>query len=275
MAAQHKIVLATTLHDAEGRMAPFVRSCGPAISSLFSVVCAVATERTAGETIGSIDRMPNAIAVAKPASWEQKMGRGRRLAVSMAVQEGSDFILHLDFDRLIHWILSYKDELITVLGTDVPANDFLIIGRTERAFGTHPAQQREPESSTNAAISRELGWKLDVASGCSSFRRNVGEIILRQSVSDDFGSTDTEWPLLAKMSGFPPGYIETEGLEFETPGFHAGRIREIGYAAWIAEMFDGDQLAYRRKLERASIEIINETPERLRSTAGGGEVVKG
>ncbi len=258
----HKIALATTLHDWNGKMAPLVRKCAPSISSLFHAVCAVATEMAAASTLNSIELMPNATAVRKPENWDQKMGFGRRLAVNMAVQDGADYILHIDLDRLLHWILSYEDELIAILKKNVPAYDFLIMGRSERAFGTHPVQQREPESATNDAISRALGRRVDVTSGCSSFRREVGQTIVERSASDDFGSTDTEWPLIASLSGFKIGYIEAEGLEFETSDLYSDRIREIGYDAWIGEMFDEAQLSYRRELAQASIDIIGKTLRR-------------
>ncbi|GAG29339.1 unnamed protein product, partial [marine sediment metagenome] len=214
---------------------------------------------TSADTVESIEEMPHATAVKKPEGWDRKMGLGRRLAVNMAVQEGAEFVLHIDLDRLTHWILSYEDELIAVLKRDIPTHDFLIIGRTERAFGTHPGQQREPESDTNEAISRALDMRVDVTSGCSSFRGDVGHAIVRMSASSDFSSTDTEWPLLARLGGFTVGYIATEGLEFETPDRYADCIAEIGYGAWVRELFDDAQLAYRWQLARASIDIIGHT----------------
>lgn len=253
------IALATTLHDIEGRMAPFIRRYGPEIAPLFTAIGAVATHTTAEATIRSIEEIPNGAVARKPERWERRMGRGRRMAVAMAAQEYADFILHIDLDRLLHWIRFRKQELSVLLKERIPAHDFLIIGRSKRAFDTHPSQQTAPESITNDAISEALGWKVDVTSGCSSFRREVGVAVMEVSVSDDFGTTDTEWPLIARLRGFVVGSIETEGLEFETPDLHAGRIGEIGYRAWLEEIFGEAQLAYRDKLARASIEMIDAT----------------
>ena len=65
--------------------------------------------------------------------------------------------VHLcDFDRLLHWHRCWPDELDTVLSR-LPAADLLLLGRTERAWATHPAHQRETEQLANRVVSHHYG----------------------------------------------------------------------------------------------------------------------
>ena len=73
---------------------------------------------------------------------------------------------------------------------------------------------------------------------------------------DDRVSNDVTWPLCVYQHGeLTLGYIETEGLEFETPDrFPADVARAGGVTQW-SEQLDDDPQHWAKRLELARIEV--------------------
>ena len=105
---------------------------------------------------------------------------------------------------------------------------YVCLGRTARAFATHPAAQRLPETATNRALSAAAGRPLDAAAGAAWLTPEAAEIILAGS-REPTAATDLEWPALilrhdpSRLRG-----LRCEGLEWETPDFHAAEIVAAG-----------------------------------------------
>ncbi len=101
---------------------------------------------------------------------------------------------------------------------------YVCLGRTARAFATHPAAQRLPETATNRALSAAAGRPLDAVAGAAWLTPEAAEIILAGS-REPTAATDLEWPALilrhdpSRLRG-----LRCEGLEWETPDFHAAEI---------------------------------------------------
>jgi hypothetical protein len=187
-------------------------------------------------------------------------GEGRRAALTAA---GADqpACFSCDFDRWLHWARFWPDELAALparvarLGTGKRISPWYVcLGRTARAFATHPAAQRLPETATNRALSVVAGRPLDAAAGAAWLTPEAAEIILAGSC-EPTAATDLEWPAL--ILRHDPGRLRglrCEGLEWETPDFHAAEITIAGgLAAWTRATFDTPTMwAARLQLAAAS-----------------------
>ena len=74
---------------------------------------------------------------------------------------------------------------------------------------------------------------------------------------DEAISTDVTWPLfLQRRCDFTLGYIETEGLEFETPDRYQDDITAAGgYEAWLARLDSNPrEWGFRLGLARTEVE---------------------
>jgi hypothetical protein len=130
---------------------------------------------------------------------------------------------------------------------------YVCLGRTARAFATHPAAQRLPETATNRALSVAAGRSLDAVSWAAWLTPEAVAIILAGS-HEPTAATDLEWPALilrrdpSRLRG-----LRCEGLEWETPDFHAEEIAAGGLAAWIRTNYDTPAMwATRLRLAAAS-----------------------
>ena len=125
------------------------------------------------------------------------------------------------------------------LGASASPPWYVCLGRTARAFATHPAAQRLPEMATNRALSAAAGRPLDAAAGAAWLTPEAAEIILAGS-REPTAATDLEWPaLILRQDPSRLRGLRCEGLEWETPDFHAAEIISAGgLAAWTRATFD-------------------------------------
>jgi hypothetical protein len=129
-------------------------------------------------------------------------------------------------------VAHYPDELSTIIAR-IPAYDLLVLGRTERAWTTHPPYQTQTEPLFNHIFALVTGLAWDVGAGSRGISRRAVRLLLERSREMTVG-IDAEWPLLLlQQHDFRVDFQACEGLEFET----ADRFRpeiEIagGYQAW-------------------------------------------
>jgi hypothetical protein len=158
--------------------------------------------------------------------------------------------VHLcDFDRLLHWWHHWRDELAATLAR-LPAADLTILGRTERAWSTHPANQLETEGLANRLVSHFYGADVDIASGSRGLSRQAVEFLGTHSRVHDVG-TDGEWPLLLRRAArFRCAQLLVEGLEFETADAYPDEVAAAGGPdAWNAGLDrDAGRWAFRTRL---------------------------
>ncbi|MCD6059196.1 MAG: hypothetical protein K0Q89_2726 [Thermomicrobiales bacterium] len=187
-------------------------------------------------------------------------GEGRRAALTAA--RGDQLAnFSCDFDRWLHWARFWPDEMAALparvarLGSGRRISPWYVcLGRTARAFATHPAAQRLPETATNRALSAAAGRPLDAVAGAAWLTPEAAKIILAGS-REPTAATDLEWPALilqhdpSRLRG-----LRCEGLEWETPDFHAAEIMATGgLAAWTRAIFDTHTMwAARLRLAAAS-----------------------
>lgn len=125
---------------------------------------------------------------------------------------GSDFTHLEDIDRALHWARSCPEELRRVAAA-IPFHDFLVRGRTRRAKDKRPRNQAETETLANKVFSLILGRDMNITAASRGISRDAAETNLRYSRGRFF---DSEWPIILHCEGFELGYMEVEGLKWET-----------------------------------------------------------
>ncbi len=160
-----------------------------------------------------------------------------------------------DWDRVIHWAEFYPDELREVVDA-IPHHDLLILGRTARAFATHPRVQRDTEAMINHVFSLAFGQELDVTAASRGFSRRAVDLLLALEVPEPSSGNDCAWPLyLARVPDLVVGYAATEGLEWETPDRYTDEIAAAGgLDVWMAN-YDAAPERWEFRLRLALLEV--------------------
>jgi hypothetical protein len=245
--------LVATLHDPKGASLSFLDGAASALET-YPLVVVAATPATDPRVTMQLREIG---ATVVPGGLT---GVGRRAALA-AAGSGHPSYFSCDFDRWLHWSRFWPEELLAL-----PARVarlarshrtppwYVCLGRTARAFSTHPAAQRLPEAATNRALSVAAGRSLDAVAGAAWLTPEAAEIVLANS-REPTAATDLEWPALilrhdpSRLRG-----LRCEGLEWETPDFHAAEIVAAGgLAAWTRATFDTPAMwAARLRLVAAS-----------------------
>jgi len=184
-----------------------------------------------------------------------RLGEARRAALELALQLGAERILFCDFDRALHWAEYHTVELAQG-AAGISERDFTVLGRSERAFASHPRTQRDTELIINRVYATSSGNTWDVTAAARGISRRAAEAII-DGCSEQTIGTDVAWPLfLSRAGGFTLGYLATEGLEFETADRYADQVAAAGgLAQWIAQIDASPrQWAFRLELARMEVE---------------------
>ena len=249
--------LITTVHDPEGRLLPRLhRSC--ASLGWYAGVYAFATEVTDGAVIDALRAAEASVVVGELGI----PGSAQRQLLAAAMDDGHAEVLCCDFDRWLHWVGTYPDELAGLrdrLRSACPEAWYVCLGRTERAFATHPATQILPETATNRALMAVAGMDLDATAGAAWIRVEGARLIVAGSTCAS-KATDLEWPGLVLQAGGRQRLrgVQLEGLEFETPDAYRDEIAAAGsLAAWMAATYDRPQVMLERlQLATDSVEAL-------------------
>ena len=231
-------VLVATLHDPRGASLSLLDAAATALESYPLVVVAA----TAATDPRMTTRLEDSGVTVVPGGLT---GEGRRAVLAAAGSQHPSYF-SCDFDRWLHWARFWPEELTTLpsrvarLGSRGRTPPWYVcLGRTARAFATHPAAQRLPEAATNRALSAAVGHPLDAVSGAAWLTSEAVEIILANS-RELTAATDLEWPALIlrhdprRLRG-----LRCEGLEWETPDVHGADIMAAGgLEAWTRTTFD-------------------------------------
>jgi hypothetical protein len=254
------VALAATHHDPEGRLYEQTARVLPSLAEIFDGLAIYATPATQERSLALlaeygalVDREPPGLP-----SGLQTLGRARRGAVALGLALGAPALLFCDFDRALHWAECYPAELAQVAAR-AAERDLTVLGRTSRAFESHPRIQRDTEAIVNHVYARISGCKWDVTAAARALTRRAAEAILRDCCDESIG-TDVSWPLFALRAGLTLGYVAVEGLEFETADRHADEIAAAGgLECWMAQI-DSDPRRWVERLEIARIEVVAALP---------------
>jgi hypothetical protein len=255
------LALAATNHDPDGRLYAQTARMLPFLSSIFDIIAVQATHATQERVIALL--MSAGVLVRRETDDRliglDILGRARRAALELALDQGAPAMLFCDFDRALHWAEYYPDELAQV-ATRLVEHDFTILGRTGQAFATHPRIQRDTESVINHVYATVSGHTWDVTAAARGLSRRAAAAILAGCPDESIG-TDVSWPLfIQRAGGLSLGYIATEGLEFETADRYADEVASAGgLERWIAQL-DADPRRWIERLELARIEVTSALP---------------
>ncbi|MBA3643645.1 MAG: hypothetical protein H0W59_06210 [Chloroflexia bacterium] len=231
------VALTATLHDPDGRYLAALAERRFALGWYQAVYLAV-TSATDPRLVEQVAATPGVVVVA----GDRQVGVGRRRALQAAAEAGHAAMLACDFDRWLHWVDRFPEELREVperLARRRPAVWYACLGRTARAFASHPPVQRATEGATNRALSRAVGRRLDATAGACWLSAEGAALVLRES-TEPSNATDLEWPALIYRAD--PARLTAlflEGLEFETASFAAAEVAAAGgLAAWMEREYD-------------------------------------
>jgi hypothetical protein len=250
MASKPTIALTVTAHQPDERLAALVQGQLPALVRRYCAVTALCSKETHPTILDLLHQGGVSVEIDPGESAGiYRIGEVRRAAVRLALGTRATHLQLCDFDRAIHWVANYPAELEVVVA-DIPNYDLLVLGRTGRAWATHPPYQAETEPLFNHVFSLVSGLEWDVGAGSRGLSRRAAKTLSEISREQTVG-VDAEWPLLLlNRDGFRVGHRICEGLEFETadrfgPEIEAGG----GYEPWEARMSaNADQWVFRLKV---------------------------
>jgi hypothetical protein len=222
------VALSFNIHNLNKAIVKNVTNYFPRISELYEEMYAIATSATHEDVISVLEEQGvQVIPQTGGGVGLEYIGDARRQALQVGIRNGNEYTHFIEFDRLLRWVSSYPNELKEVV-EKIPDYDFLVLGRTPRAFNTHTRCQIETETISNKVISLIIGNEMDFTCASRGISRNAGEVILEKSTATHV-STDSEWPIIIKyLTDFPIGYIQVDGLEFESLFRAPGRVKEAG-----------------------------------------------
>lgn len=218
------------------------------IGDLYSHVVVSVPPDTDGDLVTALERAD--VAVVVTSDW----AHGRHAALYKTLDTPAICTHYLDFDRLLHWLEVYPDELKEIVDC-IQQCDCLIVGRTPRAYRTHPRALVETEAISNLVISHLLGRSLDFSAGSKGFSRRAVEYLLAHSTPGRAMGVDAEWPLLLQRAGFTVDYREAEGLEWESADQFGNQAAGELEQQRAAERYDADPKHWSRRVEVA-LEIL-------------------
>ena len=225
---QSRVTLVATVHQPTDALSELTRATLPQLQTLYGALVFLCSQTTSAEILALLRASVATVHHERQQPMNLSgIGRVRRHALRLSLATGCDHLHLCDFDRVLHWAAHYPDELRQVVG-EIANYDLLILGRTERAFATHPPYQVETERLANLVFSRVYGQERDITSGSRGLSQRAAELLLIHSREEGVG-VDAEWPLI--VSRFPElrlGYILCEGLEFETADRHQIEIAQAG-----------------------------------------------
>ncbi len=249
------LALAATHHDPQGRLHEQLSAAMPALADAFdalAVICSAATSQP------SLDLLAYAGAhiLRQPAhaGGSEQLGAARRAVISLAFESGVPLVMYCDLDRALHWVLTYPAEMARV-ALRIPEHDFTVLGRTPRAFDSHPRIQRDTESIVNCVYQMISGNDWDMTAAARGLSRRAADALFTGCSEDSIG-VDVAWPLhIQQRTQLSLGYVEAQGLEFETADRYGDEVAaEGGLARWMQQL-DRDPRQWARRLELARMEL--------------------
>lgn len=229
-------VLLTTVHDPEGKLLDTARC---AINELTSLYSGIVVEMTHATNRQLALLLSGAGCVYLNPPGDIAGARRNLIRNGLGLYRFAHFHF-VDFDRLLHWHLHYPDELQRVVA-EIPKHKFIIFGRTKRAFQTHPFLQRETERLVN------LAFGMDVLTASRGISCGAARLIRRESKAVGPAGVDVEWPLITRRL-WPPTYIPTEGLEYESDTFGMRRATIDEARLRLRNMWQGLRALWSGKL---------------------------
>lgn len=218
----------SNIHDPSGSLLDHLRRYLPNFSRLYSGMYVVATTVTHRDLVKELKMQGCVVEFQRGGgAGGEFISEARRQALRASVRDGHKHTHFVEIDRIIRWEETYPDELREVI-KQIPRHDFLVIGRTKRAFDTHPRSQSETEKLANEVCSLLIGREMEITVASRGKSKKAAEIILKYSKAK-YCETDSEWPIITlRKSEIPIGYMEVDGLEYEDWIKHNEEVEKAG-----------------------------------------------
>lgn len=244
------LALVSTVHDPAARLLPAFSERSHFLDR-YDAVYLAATNTTATAVVGTLRTVGASLLVEPPGT----AGASQRRALAAAVEASHASFFCCDFDRWLHWAGRFPEELASLpqrIAQIQPAPWYVCLGRTARAFATHPPVQRAAERATNRALALALRCHVDATAGACWLSKEGAAIIVAES-TEPSKATDLEWPALVyRAAADRVAPLFTEGLEFETATFHLDEIAATGgIQAWVRQTYDRPEV-WRDRLRLAA-----------------------
>ena len=222
------VALACNMHDVLGSLREIIPLHFPTLSKIYNGMYVVVTSATDPATVQELEKVGVNVEVQEGGGVGlQYISDARRQALRAGLRNGHGHTHFVEVDRLMQWVGNYPEELASVV-KQIPEHDFLVIGRTNRAFDTHTRCQIETEGLTNRVVSLLTGREIDYTCASRGMSREASEIILKHSKTE-YAGTDGEWPVIIHCcTDFSIDYVAVEGMEFEIRFRFPDRVRNAG-----------------------------------------------
>ena len=237
METQPTVSLLVIAHQPDERLASLAEAQLPVLAARYTALVAYCSQETHPTILDLLRHFGASVHVDDSESLGiYGIGDVRRRAVRVGLEADTSHLQMCDFDRALHWVAHYPLELEAVIA-DIPNYDLLVLGRTQRAWATHPPYQAETEPLFNRVFALVTRLRWDVGAGSRGLSRRAAETLLEISQEQTVG-VDAEWPLLLlNCGGFRLGQRLCEGLEFETADRFGPEIEAAGgYGPWQTQM---------------------------------------
>jgi hypothetical protein len=208
-----KIALLTVTHDPKGKNIKLLNELHKEFEKIYGELYITISDASSCELVKEFEKTGFRVKIIP----KRGAAEARREVVKFGLSGVSEFYHYCDFDRLLTWGKNHLTELRNIVNR-VPYHNYLILGRTERAFYTHPDSWIETEKITNKICSLLLGKDVDITAGSCSFSRKAAEYINKYSMDR---MTDAEWAMIIhRIACLEIDYFAAEGLEYneETNG---------------------------------------------------------
>jgi hypothetical protein len=233
---QGAVALSLTVHQPDGRLQTLAEAALPALVERYGAVAALCSAETHQPLIDLLQGQGVSVEMdARSPAGIERLGDTKRETLRLGLSADASHVHMCDFDRALHWVIHHPEELDDVIA-DAGRFDYLVLGRTARAWDSHPAYQRQTEWLFNHVYGLITGQSWDIGAGSRAVSQRAGALLLARSTEPSVG-IDAEWPLLVGADpGLRLGYRACEGLEFETADRYTPEIEAAGgYEAWLSD----------------------------------------
>ncbi len=252
------VVLVCPLHDPEERILQELKNLGTNLTEIYGGLVGISVSRTTSKkTIEALKQASTHLLIQNKKTG-LSLGDNYRQAIRLGLGLNTSHIHLMDFDRALHWVRRYPQELNEVVKKITTFSGFLSFVRTRRAFESHPLIQRTTETTINAIASEVAGVDVDIMSGSFGMDRDLATLIVKESKRQDFGIY-AEFLEITLKHKVRVNTIEVDGLEWETPDQYQDKIEKEGYTAWLDEFESLPEWKKRVKLIEKSTEVLTKS----------------
>ena len=137
-------------------------------------------------------------------------------------------------------------DLLDLLGQQLGPKGIGIVNAGEAGHGLNrqiAMRLQATESIVNRIYVLMTGREWDLMMAARGLSRPAAELIVRQSTVDTLGN-DVAWPLLVEQSGLTLGYVQADGLIYETNTVYARNVQDTlddDPEAWMLRIYAANQ----------------------------------